>query len=629
MDKFEVLKQYWGFDAFRPQQESIVDHVLAGGDALALLPTGGGKSLCYQLPALMMDGICLVVSPLIALMKDQVEHLRRRGIKAACLTSGISTAEAEIVLNNCLYGKVKLLYVSPERLRNKLFINYFRRMKVSFVAVDEAHCISQWGYDFRPSYLQVADVRLHHPGVPILALTATATPEVVKDIMEKLQLRGNTLFQSSFHRENLAYLVIHDADKRGRLLRIIRTVGGAGVVYVRNRRRTQETADFLAHEGIRATYYHAGLTAVERDVRQREWMNSPEGVIVATNAFGMGIDRPDVRFVIHLDVPSSLEAYFQEAGRAGRDGKKAYAVLLVDGGDASRLDIAVETTYPPMEYVRNVYRAVCNYYNVPVGSGCDTRYDFDIQSICSTYGLDVTMFYSSMKLLEAEGLVSLPDRNDPYSKLHLLLDRDEAYRYQVEHVREGNLLQVVMRMYGGVTSDYVDINERELARKLYAEPDLIYATLRQMAEQGVVAYRPVTTRPQIIFTANRIDVASLYLSDSNYRLLKQAAQRRVDTMKRYLADDSTCRSRQLLAYFGEQRDTDCGVCDVCLERHKKAPADAEAWVREQLAASSRSMKALQEAAPALEPDAVAEAVRTMVDRGEVTIDGDLNIHLTR
>ncbi|MCR4659856.1 MAG: RecQ family ATP-dependent DNA helicase [Bacteroidales bacterium] len=628
MTKQETLQRYWGYDSFRPQQEAIIDHVLSGADAIALLPTGGGKSLCYQLPALLMEGTCLVVSPLIALMKDQVEQLRRRGIKeCACITSGASPAEAEVVLNNCIYGTVKLLYVSPERLRNRQFVAYLRKMKLSFVAVDEAHCISQWGYDFRPSYLQVADVRLYHPQVPILALTATATPEVVADIAARLGLRGGTVFRSSFERPNLAYMVITDPDKHGRLLRILESVKGAAVVYVRSRRRTQEVADELTRHGIRATYYHAGLSAHERDIRQHEWMRSPDGVMVATTAFGMGIDRPDVRVVLHLDVPTTVEAYFQEAGRAGRDGKPAYAVLLANNSDTAKLDATIESAYPPLNYVRNVYKAVCNYYSVPIGSGADSSYDFDLQTLCNTYGFDVTTCYSALHLLEAEGLIAIPDRNDPSSKLHLLMGRDEAYRYQVDHVREGNLLQVLMRMYGGIATDFVDINEREVARRCYTTPDIVAALLKQMAQNGVVAYKPVPKGLQIHFTANRIDASALSLTESNYKQLKETAQRRVAAMQSYIGECDECRSRWLLAYFGEKQAQPCGRCDVCLSRQSHADESTEQAIREQLSRCPRSAKALQQMLPALQPQSVEQALRVMIDRGEVTVDSNLLMHL--
>ncbi|MBR1850823.1 MAG: RecQ family ATP-dependent DNA helicase [Bacteroidales bacterium] len=628
MTKLEALKKYWGYDSFRPLQEAVVDRVLDHADTLALMPTGGGKSLCYQLPAVIMEGVCLVVSPLIALMKDQVENLKRRHIKSACITSGMTSGEAEVVLSNCLYGDVKLLYVSPERLHNRLFVAYFKRMKISFVAVDEAHCISQWGYEFRPSYLQVASVRQHHPEVAILAITATATPEVAVDICQLLQLRSPQTLASSFERKNLAYMVIRDPDRSTRLVRILAAVKGAAIIYVRSRRRAELVAAQLATQGIRATYYHAGLSAHERDQRQAVWMNSTDGVMVATNAFGMGIDRADVRAVVHLDPPLSLEAYFQEAGRAGRDGKKAYAVFLTSDGDASRIDSAIETSYPPINYIRNVYRAVCNFYNVPIGSGADTSFDFDLQSLCNTYGFEPTTCYSALHLLETEGMLAIPDRNDPVSQLHLVTNRNETYRYQVDHVREGNLLQIVMRLYPGISSEYVPISERAIGKECYTDADTVSALLSQMAQHGVVAYRPATNKPQICFTANRVDANALYLTDSNYRQLKQAATSRAQAVKDYIGQHNRCRSQLLLTYFGQAESEPCGQCDVCLAANRRPdPASLLPALRLQLAASPRTVKALQAAVSPLEPDAVAQAVRQLIDSGEATIDPDFNIRL--
>ena len=418
LGKHELLKKYWGYDTFRPLQEEIIDSVLQGYDTLALLPTGGGKSLCYQLPAMALDGICLVVSPLISLMKDQVQQLHNRGIRAACLVSGITGIEQEIIFNNCIHGKTKLLYVSPERLCQRVFVEHLRQMKVSLIAVDEAHCISQWGYDFRPSYLDVAKIRVYHPGIPVIALTATATPTVAEDIRQQLMFSSQSrLFQSSFQRQNLAYMVFYEEDKLGRMLRISQKVGGSGIIYVRNRRRTRELAEYLVGNGITAGYYHAGLEPKERDTAQKRWMAGETKVMVATNAFGMGIDKPDVRFIVHMDIPSSPEAYYQEAGRAGRDGGKSYAVLLYNNNDWETLQHNFETSFPPRQHIANIYRAICNYYQLPVGSGCDCQFDFDFETLCDTYHFNVLEFFSACRFLEREGLLTLPERDMAESRI--------------------------------------------------------------------------------------------------------------------------------------------------------------------------------------------------------------------
>ncbi|MBP5759067.1 MAG: ATP-dependent DNA helicase RecQ, partial [Bacteroidales bacterium] len=412
----EILKKYWGYDKFRPLQEDIINSVLEGYDTLALLPTGGGKSICFQVPAMALDGICIVVSPLIALMKDQVLHLKEKGIKAEALVSGVSLRDSERILNNCLYGEMKFLYVSPERLKNRAFLEAFKQMKIGLIAIDEAHCISQWGYDFRPPYLEIAKIRAFHPKTVTMALTATATPAVVADIQDKLAFgKKRNVFQKSFYRDNLTYMAFYEEDKYGRMLRIMAAVKGSGIVYVRNRRRTQEIAEFLTSKGIRASYYHAGLKTEDRDARQKKWMDGETPVIVATNAFGMGIDKPDVRYVIHLDLPDSPEAYFQEAGRGGRDEKQAYAIILYNNSDIDQLRQNFATSYPPLQYIRNAYRAVCNFHQIPEGSGLNQKFNFDPIAICDNYGFQVIPFYNALRFLEKEGLLSLPERQETTS----------------------------------------------------------------------------------------------------------------------------------------------------------------------------------------------------------------------
>ncbi len=576
----ELLKRYWGYDTFRPMQEEIINSVTQGNDTLVLMPTGGGKSLCYQIPALMKEGICLVVSPLISLMKDQVHQLHEHGIKAACLISGINGIEQEIVFNNCLHDNVKLLYVSPERLRQRVFIEHFRQMNISMIAVDEAHCISQWGYDFRPSYLEIANIRVYFPSIPIIALTATATPEVVSDIQQKLLFRPQKrLFQTSFSRGNLAYMVFHEMDKEGRMLRIIRKTGGCGIVYVRNRRRTREIAELLTHNGITAAYYHGGLEPKERNMAQARWMKGDVSVMVATNAFGMGIDKPDVRYVIHLDIPSSIEAYFQEAGRGGRDGKKSYAVMLYNESDLETLQQNFELSFPSRQKIANIYRAICNYYQLPVGSGENCQFDFDLEGLCATYHFNVLELYNATRFLEREGLLLLPEIEDSESKVYVPISREELYKFQVDQPKYSDLLFLLLRLYGGLFSDFVPISERLLARRMFMDVEQITNMLLHMDALKVIVYQPKKKRPQIVFSSPRIDAKDLYLSDSNYKELKEKANMRKEAMQQYVTAQEGCRSNIMLQYFGETTSDPCGVCDLCLTQHNHTKVSS---IREQI-----------------------------------------------
>ena len=622
----KLLKKYWGYDSFRPLQEEIIESVMQGHDTLALLPTGGGKSLCYQLPALMREGICLVVSPLIALMKDQVQHLNDRHLKAACVVSGMSGEESTGVLLSAINGGLKFLYVSPERLRQQKFIEHFRKMKVGLIAVDEAHCISQWGYDFRPPYLQIADIRIYHPEAPLIALTATATPVVADDICLHLQMKDCRRFQSSFIRPNLAYMVLHDSDKSQRLLRIVRRVGGSGIVYVRNRRATQTLARFLEASGVSSTFYHAGLDATERDQRQSAWMNGRCQVMVATNAFGMGIDKADVRFVVHMDIPDSLEAYFQEAGRAGRDGQRAYAVLICDSSDIERLSRDFAIDYPELKQVRNVYRALCNYYRVPVGGGADSQFDFDIEKICFNYNFTAREFYGACRILEREGLISIPEQEDAYSTVYIPVTRNELYRFQINHQRLGDMLQVVIRTYPGLMECAVSIDERKIASKCYYSPAEVVNMLQQLHEMHIIHYRPCSHGPQLYFLTERVDERLIYLSEQNYAQLKTAAQQRMKSIVDYVSDDSRCRSRQLVTYFGEQSTTDCGMCDVCL-KSKSHLGDKESAIEKILQKSPMGARQLVQLLTDEGYADVGDTLREMIDRGELLLDGNAQLHL--
>lgn len=625
-DKRKLLKKIWGYDTFRPLQEEIIESVMQGHDTLALLPTGGGKSLCYQMPALMREGLCLVVSPLIALMKDQVQQLNDRRLKAACIVSGMSSSEASGVLLSAISGILKFLYVSPERLRQRQFIEHFRQMKVGLIAVDEAHCISQWGYDFRPPYLQISEIRAYHPQAPLIALTATATPAVANDICEKLQMRGCRRFQSSFVRPNLAYMVLHDSDKNRRLLRVVRRTGGSGIVYVRSRSGTQTLARFLESSGVTVTFYHAGLDAAERDRRQAMWMSGGCQVMVATNAFGMGIDKPDVRFVVHMDIPSSLEAYFQEAGRAGRDGQKSYAVLICDPSDIKRLNRDFDTEFPDVKQIRNVYKALCNYYRLPVGGGMDSQFDFDIEGICSTYNFSPREFYSACRILEREGLIAIPEREDVYSTVYIPVRRDELYRFQVEHQRLGDMLQVVIRMYPGLMDCAVPVDERKIAARCYASPEEVSRMLTQLHEMHIVHYRFQPAKPQIYFLTERVDERLIYPSEQNYTWLKHTAAKRIKSIVGYVSNNKICRSRQLVSYFGEQTSEDCGVCDVCLR-----PIHHATSVSSRVEALlTKNPMGVQQLVNLLEEEGyekVGDMLREMLDGGELMLDSNLQLHL--
>ncbi len=577
----------------------------------------------------MQDGLCLVVSPLISLMKDQVQQLHERGIKSACIVSGLTATEQEIIFNQCIHGKIKILYVSPERLKQRVFIEHFRQMKISFIAVDEAHCISQWGYDFRPPYLEIARIRIYHNNVPVIALTATATPRVVTDIQHQLLFRpGHKLYQSNFSRPNLAYMVFREGDKEGRLLRIAHHAGGSGIVYVRNRRRTGQVAQFLVANGITATYYHAGLSAKERDIAQLRWIKGETSVMVATNAFGMGIDKPDVRFVVHLDIPSSIEAYFQEAGRAGRDGQKAYAVMLYDENDIESLHTTHNLNYPTPKFIASVYKAICNYYQLPIGSGEDCQFDFDIEQLCNTYNLNPVAFYSAARFLEREGLIAIPDREETESRVHIPVSRDDIYRFQLSQDRRySDLLTLMLRMYGGFFSDFVPISERAMARRLNLTEKKVTDMLHHMDALKIIHYKAKTTKPQIIFTAPRVNVESLTLTESNYNTLKQHATERLEAMLHYV-DSPQCRSSYLLQYFGEQNSQPCGICDRCIQSHSTTPQpavrnDLRTAILKHLQQQPLRVDELLEKISGVEESTLVDTLRTLVDERTVSINQSL------
>lgn len=574
----EILKQYWGFDSFRPLQEEIIQSALDGKDTLALLPTGGGKSVCFQIPALLQEGICLVVSPLIALMKDQVYNLQKRNIPAAAIYSGMYYKDIDRILDNCIYGDIKFLYLSPERLKTDLAIARIQQMNINLLAVDEAHCISQWGYDFRPPYLEIAEIRDHLPDTPVTALTATATPEVVKDIQEKLEFkRGSQVFQKSFKRDNLSYVVLHEQNKHKKLLDILKGVKGTGVVYVRSRKKTKEIAHYLTHNGISADFYHAGLSAEERSRKQEEWLEGKRRIIVSTNAFGMGIDKPDVRSVVHMDLPDSLEAYFQEAGRGGRDGEKSYAVLLFEPEDKIRLEQVYESSYPSLQEIRRTYQALGSYTQTAVGGGFGQTFDFDIVTFTKTYKLDLFKVFNSMKVLEQEEWLVLTEAVYIPSTFKIKVRKEELYAYQIKNKKYERILQMLLRAYTGAFNNFVQIRESQLASFLKTSVLDLNAALHHFHRDKMIEYRPAKDKPQLIYTKERVSSENLTIDLRRYQFRKQQHKKRIEKAINYV-ELPLCRSQQLLNYFGELDSPLCGVCDVCLGR-TKTELDSEQYGR--------------------------------------------------
>lgn len=567
-DYKSILKQYWGYDSFRGIQEEIISSIGEGRDTLGLMPTGGGKSITFQVPALAKPGLCLVITPLIALMKDQVQNLRKRGIKAIAVYSGMTREEIIVALENCIFGDYKFLYISPERLDTEIFQIKLRSMKVSMITVDESHCISQWGYDFRPAYLKIADVRRLLPDVPILALTATATPEVVKDIQMRLAFRKENVFRMSFERKNLAYIVRRTEDKAGELVHILTQVAGSAIVYTRNRKRTKEVSLFLNQHDISATFYHAGLDNATKDQRQKGWQDGTFRVMVATNAFGMGIDKPDVRLVIHLDFPDSPEAYFQEAGRAGRDGQKAYAVLLYAQSDKTILKKRIGDTFPEKEYIRQVYEHINYYYQMAMGDGRGCTFAFNIEEFCQRFKHFPVRVDSALKILTRAGYLEYTDEQDNTSRLIFTLRRDELYRINENNPDTEKLLRIILRSYTGLFSDYAYISEETLARRSGLTRQQVYDTLILLTKRHILHYIPGKKTPYIIYTRERQEASRVVLGREVYEDRKQSYERRVKAMIDYADTDDRCRSRMLLEYFGERNEHNCGQCDVCLDRHR-------------------------------------------------------------
>jgi len=571
----EILKSYWGYPSFRPLQQQVIEEVVSGQDLLVLMPTGGGKSITYQVPGLLMEGLCLVVSPLIALIKDQVNQLKARNISAEYLVSGMDYREIDRVLDNCIYGKIKFLYVSPERLKSELFMERFKQMNISFIAVDEAHCISQWGYDFRPAYLEVAEIRHFHPKAGILALTATATPEVVEDIQNRLLFLRKHVLHRSFYRENLHYIVVKEVNKRERVLRGLKALSGSTIIYVRSRRATREISQWLINSGISAAAFHAGLSSEVKDKTQQQWLEGEVRVMVATNAFGMGIDKADVRQVIHYDLPDCIESYFQEAGRAGRDGRSATASLLVSNLDITNTKKRVADSFPSIKTIKNVYSALGNYLQIPEGSGKDTAYDFSISDFSKHYSFNILEVYNAIKFLEREGFVFYNESAGKFSKLFIPINKETLYRYIVEHPESDYLIKEVLRSYGGIFTDYIQINETQLAKRANMERDEVVKKLSYLSKANIIKYIPIRTKPQLVYAQERLSLKNIQLSKENYANQKKAAEIRLQRLLDFLSNSIQCRSQQLLRYFGQSKVKRCGICDVCQRKNKVELNDLE------------------------------------------------------
>lgn len=621
-DKYlQILKQYWGFDNFRGIQRDIVESIGSGKDTLGLMPTGGGKSITFQVPALAQEGVCIVITPLIALMKDQVQHLRNRGIMAAAIYSGMSRPEIVTTLENCILGDTKLLYVSPERIASPLFITKLGHMEVSFITVDEAHCISQWGYDFRPSYLHIADIRRMKPDAPVLALTATATHQVIDDIQDRLSFSQKNVFRMSFERKNLAYVVRETEDKIGEMTHILQTMTGCSIVYVRSRKQTKEISDLLNKNNISATFYHAGLEPRVKDERQKLWSNDEVRVMVATNAFGMGIDKPDVRMVIHITAPSSIEAYFQEAGRAGRDGQKAYAVLLHQKSDNAKLRKRIDETFPDKEYIREAYNHIAYYYQIATGSGAGYTNLFDIDRFCRNFHHFPTLLLSALKILQRAGYIECDMDPDASCRLMFLVDRDKLYRIPSASENEERLLNMLLRTYSGLFTDYAYIDDELLAHRAGLTRQQVYLIFKSLNQRHIIHFIPQRKLPTITYTVDRVDGDQLILGPDVYDDRKEQFTKRIEAVIAYANNQDQCRSRQLLAYFDEQRTTDCGMCDVCIDHKRQQNSEQRVHVAQekimQLLADGQQHDVKELTSLQLHADDLREALGMLIDEEKI------------
>ena len=623
MTDLDILRKYWGYDRFRPLQKEIITSVLEGHDTLGLLPTGGGKSITFQVPAMMLPGLTIVITPLISLMKDQVDNLRDRGIRAVFFHAGLTPGESRLAMDRCRLGKVKIAYVSPERLQNERFISMLRLTEVSLIVVDEAHCISQWGYDFRPSYLKIVSLRDIFPDAPVLALTASATPEVTRDIMSTLRFSRPNMFSRSFSRDNLSYIVRYGDHKDGMLLNILRATRGCGIVYVRSRRRTREIAQMLNREGISADFYHAGLLAEEKDEKQNRWKHDAVRIMVATNAFGMGIDKPDVRVVIHYDLPSSLEEYYQEAGRAGRDGKPAFAVIIASRYDKSVLTRRISDTFPDKEYIARVYELAGNFLNVAVGSGYGSVYEFNFNLFCHTFDLKPVTAHNALMILTRAGYLEFVEETTTSSRIMMTVRKDELYNLSLDPDTD-EILQLILRTYTGLFADYVYINEVLIAQRLLLSSDTVYQSLLLLSRMHVISYVPRKTTPYIIFTTSRELPKYLIIPRDVYEVQRERLRQRVEAMEKFTFSVTECRVNTMLTYFGETPSAPCGKCDVC--RGSKTPPPS----RDSIATATSSILYLA-AQPGghtidhlishtgLKRDVVLSCLRSLLDEGRIAI----------
>lgn len=621
----EILKRYWGYDAFRDLQEEIITSIGEGKDTLGLMPTGGGKSITFQVPALAKEGMCLVITPLIALMKDQVENLKSRDIKAIAIYSGMTRQEIIVALENCIFGNYKFLYISPERLDTEIFRVKLRSMNISMITVDESHCISQWGYDFRPAYLKIAEIRELLPDIPVLALTATATPEVVKDIQQRLHFKKENVFRMSFERKNLAYIVRNTDNKTGEILHILNRMPGSSIIYVRNRKRTKETTLFLQREGITADFYHAGLNNDVKDLRQKRWQSGECRVMVATNAFGMGIDKPDVRTVIHLDLPDSPEAYFQEAGRAGRDSEKAYAIILYANSDKAALKKRISDTFPEKDYIKQVYEQLNYYYQMAMGDGLGCMFDFNLEDFCRKYKHFPVPADSALKILTQAGYIEYTDEQDNASRLLFTTRREELYKLREMGEQADLLIQTILRSYTGVFTDYAYIHEDSLAMRTGLTRQQIYDLLIVLAKRRILDYIPHKKTPYIIYKRERVELRHLQISQTVYEERKERYEARIKAMLEYVTSETACRSRMLLHYFGEKNEHNCEQCDTCINRKKNngvTDSSYNALRRQILEMLSVQQRTPADLARLIEADKeeIAAVIRFLLDKGEIQME---------
>ena len=629
-DIFFYLKKHWGYDTFRPLQEEIIESILSNKDTLALLPTGGGKSICFQIPGLVIGGTCLVVSPLIALMNDQVQNLKNKGISAVAITSSMNAKEIDIALNNAAYGHVQFLYVSPERIENETFRQRLSYLPVGLIAIDEAHCISQWGYDFRPSYLKIAELREYFPKVNIIAVTASATKEVVEDIQVKLEFKNQKVFRQSFERKNIRYVVQIEENKFDRLLKAIHNIGGSGIIYVRNRKKTEEISRWLIQNNVSASFYHAGINANDRAIVQQNWIDNKSQVIVATNAFGMGIDKPDVRFVVHLDLPESLEAYFQEAGRAGRDEKPAYAIMLCNNFDIISLKENYENKTPSIEQIKQSYQAIFNFYQIPVESGEGLSVSFDIDEVTRNYNLKPLVLFNSIKCLEKEGYFSFLDGGYEPSKVMMVMGKDDLYNFQIKFAKFEPLIKVLLRSYGGLYEQYVPVKEKDLAYRSKISEHELAGQLENLHKQGVISFIPQSSLPKLIFLQNRINLKFENIRLVNYPILKEKALTRINSVVNYVTKKNICRSRLLLAYFNETDFLDCNYCDVCVEKYKRNLETDDGLIENikiEIGLQTIKLHDLIQKFQMVNTKKLNEIINTMIDNDILMIDSEKNISL--